>query len=114
MGDVAVAELRNDLFADGAGAENKSSALTQSAEDALGQFHSRRSGGHWPGAKFGFVAHPLTDFEGALKHPVQNGTGRARFVRKAVRFADLAQDFGFAEHHRIKAGGYAKQMADGV
>ena len=88
--------------------------LAQFAEDALRQLYSRGSDRHRPGAKLGLVAHALTDFERALKHPVQHRTGRALFVRKAVRFADLAQDFGFAEHHRIKAGGYAKQVADCV
>ena len=36
------------------------------------------------------------------------------FVGDAIGFADLAEDFRFAEHHGIEAGGYTKKMANRV
>jgi len=35
------------------------------------------------------------------------------FVGEAIGFADLAEDFGFAEEERIEPGGDAEEMADG-
>jgi hypothetical protein len=35
------------------------------------------------------------------------------FVGETVGFADLAEDFGFAEQERVEAGGHAEEMADG-
>jgi hypothetical protein len=35
------------------------------------------------------------------------------FVRDAIGFADLAQDFGFAEEERVESGGNAEEMTDG-
>jgi hypothetical protein len=35
------------------------------------------------------------------------------FVGEAIGFADLAEDFGFAEEEGVKPGGNAEEMADG-
>jgi len=35
------------------------------------------------------------------------------FVGQAIGFADLAEDFGFAEKERIESGGDAEEMTDG-
>ena len=34
------------------------------------------------------------------------------FVREAIGFADLAEDFGFAEEERVESGGDAEEMTD--
>ena len=35
-------------------------------------------------------------------------------VSDAIGFTNLAEDFRFAEHHRIEAGGYTEKMTNGV
>jgi len=113
VGDAAVAEGGKNLLADGAGAENQGAAVGEFAEDALGEFYAGGGDGHWAGAEFSFRADTLAGFEGTLEEAIENGAGSAVFVRDAIGFADLAEDFGFAEEERVEAGGNAEEMADG-
>ncbi len=46
MRDAAVAQGRDDLLADGAGAENEGGAVGQFAEDALGKLDAGSGNGH--------------------------------------------------------------------
>ncbi len=46
MRDAAVAQGRDDLLADGAGAENEGGAVGQLAEDALGELDASGGNGH--------------------------------------------------------------------
>jgi len=48
-----------------------------------------------------------------LEKSIENGAGGAVFVGEAICFADLAEDFGFAEEERVESGGDAEEMADG-
>ncbi len=48
-----------------------------------------------------------------MKEAIKHRAGGALFVGEAVCFADLAEDFGFAEELRIEPGGNAEEMTDG-
>src|SRR5579885_1756219 len=112
MSDAAVTQLRNDLFADGTGAEHQSRTRAELSENALGQLHAGGSGGHGPSAEFRFRAHALADFERALEEPVQHGAGRAKFMRPAIRFANLAENFRFTKQHGVESRGDAEEMTN--
>ena len=114
IGDAAVAERGDDLLADGACAENERGVPGEFAEDALGEFYAGGGDGHGARAEFGFGADALADFERALEQTIEDGAGGALFVGEAIGFADLAEDFGFAEEHGVEPGGDAEKMADGV
>ena len=86
----------------------------QFAEDALGEFDSSGRDGHGASAEFGFGADAFADFERALEKAIEYRAGGTVFVSDAIGFANLAEDFGFAEHHGIETGSDAKQMANGV
>ena len=113
MSDAAVAKGGDDLFADGAGAEDESGALGELAEDALGELYAGGGDGHGAGAEFRFGADALADFERALKQAIEDRAGGALFVGEAIGFADLAEDFGFAEQHGVESAGDAEEMANG-
>src|SRR5260221_5575566 len=113
MGDAAVAERGNYLLADSAGAEDEGAALGEFAEDALGELNAGGGDGHGARAQLGFGPYALAGFEGALEETIENGAGGAIFVGEAIGFADLAEDFGFAEEERVESGGDAEEMADG-
>ncbi len=106
--------MAHDLFAGGAGADDEGAMIVELAEDALGEFDSGEGDGDGARADFGFVADALADFEGALEHAVEDGSGFAVIEGDLIGVADLAEDFGFAEEHGIESGGDAEQMADGV
>src|SRR5713226_3206981 len=112
MSNATVAQGRNDLLADGAGAENERGAVGQLAEDAFGELDASGGNGHGARAQFGFRADALSGFERALKEAIKHRAGGALFVGEAVSFADLAEDFGFAEELRIEPGGNAKEMTN--
>ena len=48
-----------------------------------------------------------------MKETIEHGAGGAVFVRETVSFANLAEDFGFAEEKRIEAGRNAKEVTHG-
>ena len=108
FGDATVAQLGHDLFADGAGAEDQRGAAGEFAKNFLGEFYSSGSNRHGARAEFGFRAHALPYFKGGLEHAIEYRAGGALLVREAVGFADLAEDFGFAEQHGIEARGDAE------
>src|SRR6201993_2603441 len=86
----------------------------QFAKDAFCKFHAGGGDGHGPCPEFSFRADALADFERTLKETIKDRAGGALFVGDAIGFADLAEDFRFAEHHGIEAGGYTKKMANRV
>ena len=47
-----------------------------------------------------------------MEEAIENGAGGAVFVGQALGFADLAEDFGFAEEERVEAGGDAEEVTD--
>ena len=59
-------------------------------------------------------AHALPHFERALKRAIEHRAGGAVFERLAVGGAKLAENFRFAEQHRIESRGNAEEMAHGV
>jgi len=65
--DVAVSKLRDDLFTDGAGAENERGAIVELAKNTLGELHARGSDTHGTRAELGFRAHALANLECGLK-----------------------------------------------
>jgi hypothetical protein len=113
MSDAAVAERGKDLLADGAGAENQRAAVREFAEDALGELDAGGGDRHRASAQLGLGADPFAGFERALEEAVENGAGGAVLVGETIGFADLAEDFGFAEEKRVEPGGDAEKMADG-
>jgi hypothetical protein len=114
IGNAAIAQCGDDLLADGAGAEDECGVAGELAEDTLGEFDACGGDGHRAHAELSFGADALADFESALEKAVQNGAGGALFVGDLVSVADLAEDFGFAEEHRVEAGGNAEEVADGI
>jgi hypothetical protein len=48
-----------------------------------------------------------------LEKAVEHRAGGALFVGETIGFADLPEDFGFAEKERVEPGGNAEEMADG-
>jgi len=113
MGDASVAERGNDLLADGASAEDQGAAVSEFSENALGEFYASACDRHGASAQFGFGADPFPGFERALEKAVEDWASRAVFVSETIGFADLAEDFGFAEEERVETGGDTEEMADG-
>jgi hypothetical protein len=113
MGDAAVAKRGNDLLADRSSAEDQSAATGELAEDALGELDASGRDRHRASAQFRFGANAFAGFERALEKTVENGSGGAVFVGETIGFADLAEDFGFAEEERVEPGGNAEEMTDG-
>src|SRR5579862_4685472 len=114
MGDATIAELGDDLFADGARAQDEGGVLSELAENAFGEFDAGGRDGHGTSAEFRFGANALADFESALEHAVEHRAGGAGLVGEAIGFADLAKNFGFAEDHGIEPGSHAEKVTDGV
>src|SRR5215831_18797867 len=114
MRNVAVAELRNYLLADGAGPQNQGCALAELAEDAFRELYAGGGNRHRACAEFRFVADSLADLQCALKHAIENRAGRAGFMGQAVGFSNLAENLRLAEDHGVKARGHAKQVANGM
>ena len=48
-----------------------------------------------------------------MEEAIENWASGAVFVGHAIGFADLAEDFGFAEEKRVESGGDAEEMANG-
>jgi hypothetical protein len=113
MGDAAVAERGNDLFADGSGTEDQRAAIDKFSEDTLGELDAGGGDGHRASAQFGLGADAFTGFKRALEEAVEHGAGGAVFVGETIGFANLAEDFGFAEEEGVQTGGNAEKMADG-
>jgi hypothetical protein len=97
MSDAAVAERGDDLLADGSGAEDQRAAVGEFAEDAFGELYAGGGDRHGPRAQFGFGADAFAGFEGALEEAVEDGSSGAVFMGEAIGFADLAENFAFAE-----------------
>ena len=114
VGDASIAQRGDDSFRDGACANDEGGVSGELAEDALGEFYSCGSDRHWTHAELRFGANALADFERSLKKAIENGAGRALFMRGFVGVAHLAEDFGFAKEHGIESGRDAEEMADGV
>ncbi len=62
----------------------------------------------------GLGAHPLGDGEGGLEQAVQQRTGRARLLRRAVRVLELSEDLRLAEDQRVEPGGDRERVTHGV
>jgi hypothetical protein len=63
--------------------------------------------------QFGFGADAFTGFQRALEKTIKHGAGGPVFVGETIGFANLTEDFGFAEEERVQSGGNAEEMADG-
>ena len=68
--------------------------------------------GHGSRAQLGFRADAFAGFESALEKAVENRAGGTVFVGEAIGFADLAEDFSFAEHHGVEARSDAEKMGE--
>ena len=80
------------------------------AEDLLGQFHRHRADGDAAALDVGFGADVLGDVKRALEGLVQPAAGVAVLERQVVGLLELAEDFGFAQHHRVQAAGDLEEM----
>jgi hypothetical protein len=106
--NFAITEVSDNSFADSTGAQDERGAFAEFAEDAFGKSDSSGRDRHWAGAEFGFGADAFANFKRTLKKSIEDGASGAVFVSDAVGIANLAEDFGFAEHHGIEAGGDAE------
>ena len=61
----------------------------------------------------GFGSYAFARFQRALEKAIEHRAGGAGFVGKTIGFANLAEDFSFAEEERVQAGGNTEEMADG-
>ncbi len=57
-------------------------------------------------------AHGFRHREGALEKLVEEEPERARCLRRAHRLLELAEDLGFAQHHRIEAACHPEGVLD--
>jgi hypothetical protein len=112
MGDAAIAQLGNDLFADGARAKDQRAVLMQFAEDALCELDPGRGDRHGARAQIGFRAHALADFERALEQTIEHGARCAMLMRETVSLANLAEDFRLTQEHGIEASGDPEEVAN--
>jgi hypothetical protein len=60
----------------------------------------------------GLGVHSLADPQGGLDQLVQRAAHSARVARGGVRGADLAEDLGLADDHRVQPGGDREQVLD--
>ncbi|MCY1236029.1 hypothetical protein D9M72_486650 [compost metagenome] len=93
---------------------DKQHALGRDAfKNPLRQPHRGRGHRYGMRADLGLAAHFLGHREGALEQLVQVRPQRAGLAGRAHRVLELAQDLGFAQHHRIQPAGHAEGMAHG-
>ena len=62
----------------------------------------------------GLAAHALGYGKGAAKELVELSANGADGAGRGIGFLDLAENLGFADYHRIQAGGYAKEVANRI
>src|SRR5690348_7517329 len=103
--------MRHDLLSRRAGAQNKRRVRSQAAKNSLRQFDPGEGYGHRPRTDLRFSTNALAYLQRTLEHAVEHRPGSAVVYRNAIRFADLAKNFGFAQHHRIQASRNPEQMA---
>ena len=97
-----------------ASAQDHHAASGKAPEDFLREIDGHRTDGYRAAGDVGLGAHFLGHVEGALEELVEMPGGRAGPGGDAVGFFHLAEDFGFAEHHRFQPGDNAKKMPDGA
>ncbi len=113
--DAPVAQMPHHLLARRARADDQRAVGVQLAENTLGQFHSGRTPRKPAARRVPFPLRTrLPDFESALEHAVEDGSGFAVIESDLVGVAHLSQNFRFAEQHRIEPRGNAEQMAHGM
>src|SRR6185437_14810228 len=103
----------DNLLGHAACTNNKRCVPFMIAENAFGKFYAGERDRHWPGGDLRFGANAFADFARALKDTIEDGSGRTVIERLAVGRFYLTENFGFPEHHRIKPGSNAIQMAHG-
>src|SRR5207248_337430 len=96
------------------GADQHHFAIVQRSKDLFSQLDGRVADRNRAHADFGLATHALSDGEGASDHGVEeSGNGALLFGGGVGRF-ELSEDLRLADDHRVEAGGYAEDMADGV
>ena len=75
-----------------------------------GELHRRRGDGHAGPCDPGAGAHPAAGAECVAHQAVQERPARARPARELVGAAQLTEDLGLAEDHRVEAGRDGEEM----
>ena len=82
----------------------------QRTKDFLRKFHRDGRHGNTAALDIRLTATVLGDVKCALKYPVQPRAGVAVAMRERVSLLELAEDFRFAEHHRVEAARDSEKM----
>ena len=106
--------MSSGKFAHLAGADNENRLPFQRSEDLLREFHGHRRDRHGRRPDGGLAAHALGYGKGAAKELVELSANGADGAGRGIGFLDLAENLGFADYHRIQAGGYAKEVANRI
>ena len=85
-------------------------ALGERAERLAGELDRRRGDGHAGPRDPGAGAHAAAGAERVAHQAVEERPARARLARELVGAAQLTEDLGLAEHHRVEAGGDGEEM----
>src|SRR5215467_12300298 len=83
------------------------------SEDLLRQLHGHGRNGDAGTADRRLRAHAFGHSEGAGEQRLQGGVDRADAAGHGIRLLHLPQNLRFAHHHRVQAGGHAKNVAHG-
>ena len=95
-----------------AGAHQQRGAGAQIRVDAARETDRRGGDRDGVGADAGLGADALGGRKGGLEELVERRAGAAALLGKPVRFLQLAEDLGLAEHHGIEAGGNVEGVLD--
>ena len=88
--------------------------FVQRIKNFLRQFHGHGGDGDTAALDVGLGADLLGHLEGALESLVQPRAGVPVLEGQVVGFLELAEDFGFAEHHRVETAGDLEQVLNAV
>ena len=97
-----------------AGTEDHDFAMIEATEDFFGEVNCDITDGGRAFLDACFGADFFADIEGALEQTIEDARGGAGVECLLIRGFDLAEDFGFAEHHGIEARDDAAEVRGGV
>jgi len=109
---VAGAEGLGGFFADVAGAEEEDARGAEFAEDGLGEIDGDVGDAHMALGDGGVGADVFRGLEGFLENAVEDGAGVAAGLGEGVGVFDLTEDFGFADHLGVDAGGDFEEVME--
>ena len=106
----AAAESLGGFLADVAGAEQEDARGGEFAEDGLGEIDGNVGNAHVAFGDGGVRANVFRGLESFLEDAVEDGAGVAAGLGEGVGVFDLAEDFGFADHLGVDAGGDLEEV----